>query len=155
MSSSIIKPTWALMEALAEQLAAKIITSHKRVPFQHIVAISRGGLIPLGLLLQHIKFGEAQFHILKASSYIDSIQRQLQVTGLEELDVLARTLVIDDITDTGATFNTIKKVSSRISCAAFYAKPMGEIECDFYVEFVPQDTWVSFPWELDDTKAHV
>ncbi len=156
MQPQIISPSWSDILELSETLATQIIESHKRVPFQHIVAISRGGLIPLGLLLQRIKFGEAQFHILKVSSYINRVQCHKVKTPCLDIDDIdnMRTLIIDDIADTGATFNAVRKVSPRVTCTAFYSKPRGESTCNYYAKFIPQNTWVEFPWELNDTLAH-
>ena len=79
--------------------------------------------------------------------------------GFESKDNL---LVIDDVVDTGRTFSDIKEVldllieeipTFQYKLAAIHYKPGAIIKPEIYLQEVPNDTWVVYPWEhLDDRK---
>ena len=58
-------------------------------------------------------------------------------------------LVIDDLTDTGATAAKVREMLPQAHFATVYAKPSGKPTVDTYVTEVSQDTWIYFPWDLD------
>ncbi|MEO0910312.1 MAG: phosphoribosyltransferase family protein, partial [Pseudomonadota bacterium] len=58
-------------------------------------------------------------------------------------------LVIDDLTDTGATAKKVREFLPNAHFATVYAKPSGKPTVETFVTEVSQDTWIYFPWDLD------
>ena len=58
-------------------------------------------------------------------------------------------LVIDDLTDTGATAKVVREMLPNAHFATVYAKPAGVPLIDTFVTEVSQDTWIYFPWDLE------
>jgi len=57
-------------------------------------------------------------------------------------------LVVDDLTDTGATAAEVRKMLPRAHFATVYSKPQGRDKIDTFVTEVSQDTWIYFPWDM-------
>ena len=67
-------------------------------------------------------------------------------------------IVIDDVCETGATFKALrerltKSLGIPVAMVAVVEKAEAEFECDGYVERMSNDTWVQFPWELENADA--
>ena len=58
-------------------------------------------------------------------------------------------LVIDDLTDTGATAKKVREMLPNAHIATVYAKPTGVPMADTFVTEVSQDTWIYFPWDME------
>ena len=56
-------------------------------------------------------------------------------------------LIIDDLVDTGVTARVVRALLPRAHFACLYAKPAGRPIADSWVEEVPQDSWILFPWD--------
>ena len=114
--------------------------------FTKIIAVSRGGLIPAGILAYELNIRNVQ--TINISSYDDMTIRsdkdiEIEAT-LEGVD--QHTLIIDDISDTGRTFNLLRKKYPNAYFASVYAKPQGKNSTDKYAVLF-QDQWVVFPWD--------
>ena len=117
--------------------------------WQGIIAITRGGLIPAGLLSQAMNI--KMIDTLCISSYEHQDQGDLVV--LKSPDGIGKGkgwLIIDDLVDTGKTFAHAREMFAEAHFACIYAKPKGTEKSDTYIEEVPQETWVCFPWEIED-----
>ena len=60
----------------------------------------------------------------------------------------AKTLIVDDLVDTGATAKVVREMLPRAHFAAVYAKPLGRPMVDTFITEVSQDTWIYFPWDM-------
>lgn len=58
-------------------------------------------------------------------------------------------LVIDDLADTGRTFEILRQLMPKAHYATVYAKPLGRPLADTYMTEVGQDTWIYFPWDVE------
>ena len=56
-------------------------------------------------------------------------------------------VIIDDLVDRGATAEVVRALLPRAHFACLYAKPAGAAMADTWLEAVPQDTWILFPWD--------
>lgn len=67
-------------------------------------------------------------------------------------------LVVDDICDTGKTFERIKKMNDmdkhpcKLYFASLFYKPTSNFKPDLYIEETTQ--WVVFPWEKIDEQPN-
>ena len=62
-------------------------------------------------------------------------------------------LVIDDLVDTGNTFALARKTLPNAHYACIYVKPMGAKQTDTYITEFSQETWVHFPWDMENQYA--
>ena len=121
-------------------------------PFDAIVTITRGGLVPAAIVAREL--GTRIIETVCIASYHD-YQTQ---GGLQVLKGIAPQvakfgegkgiLVIDDLVDTGATAKVVREMLPYAHFATVYAKPLGRPMVDTFVTEVSQDTWIYFPWDM-------
>ena len=122
-------------------------------PFEAIVCITRGGLVPAAIVAR-----ELEMRIIETiciASYDYKKQGDLRVLKGIAPEIAGigdgrgkGVLVIDDLTDTGKTAKMVREVLPNAHFAAMYAKPQGAPLIDTYVTEVSQDTWIYFPWDM-------
>jgi len=61
--------------------------------------------------------------------------------------------LVDNLTDTGRTLHTVRRMLPNAHVATVYVKPEGRPLVDTFVTEVSQDTWILFPWDTDLTKT--
>lgn len=118
-----------------------------REPFRGIIAVTRGGLVPAGILARELDIRVVE--TVSISAYDDRSLREPEV-----LKGLSPTcgdgegwLVVDDMVDTGATAKVVRAMLPKAHVATLYAKPLGQPLVDTFVSVFAQTTWVSFPWD--------
>ncbi|HWT31242.1 MAG TPA: xanthine phosphoribosyltransferase [Propylenella sp.] len=122
-------------------------------PFQAIVCITRGGLVPAAIVARELEI--RLIETVCVSSYYDyKNQGELAVLKGVGADALAAgaedgsgILIVDDLVDTGRTAAIVRKMLPKAHFATVYAKPMGRPQVDTFVTEVSQDTWIYFPWD--------
>lgn len=122
-------------------------------PFDAIVCITRGGLVPAAIVARELNL--RLIETICISSYDnDGNQGPLNVLkgiapAVGELGAGGRrVLVVDDLVDTGATMKLVRDMLPQAHVATVYAKPLGRPLVDTFVTEVSQDTWISFPWDM-------
>ncbi len=119
--------------------------------FERLVAVTRGGLIPAGIVARELEIRVVE--TISVASYRDE-REQGRLELLKDLtpaftaDGGAGLLVVDDLVDTGETARFLRERLPLAHLAAVYAKPQGKPLLDTFVQEVSQDTWIYFPWEL-------
>jgi xanthine phosphoribosyltransferase len=126
-------------------------------PFEAIVCITRGGLVPAAIVAREL--GLRHIETVCISSYHDyKTQGELEV--LKDIAPSIKSigdgrgkgiLVVDDLTDTGKTAKIVHDMLPHAHFAAVYAKPQGAPMMHTFVTEVSQDTWIYFPWDMDLT----
>jgi xanthine phosphoribosyltransferase len=124
-------------------------------PFEAIVCITRGGLVPAAIVAREL--GTRIIESICIASYHDyKSQGDLQVLKPIAPSIQAigdgkghGILVIDDLTDTGATVRMVREILPNAHYAAVYAKPKGAPLIHTFITEVSQDTWIYFPWDMD------
>jgi len=121
-------------------------------PWEGIVAITRGGLVPA-----HIVARELDVRLIDTvciSSYDDRTQRAPEILKQNKASGDGTGwLVIDDLVDTGQTGRIVRDMLPRAHFATVYAKPAGREIVDTFVTAVSQDTWILFPWDMEPAYA--
>src|SRR5688500_19665857 len=123
-------------------------------PFQSIVCITRGGLVPAAIVSRELEI--RLIETVCVASYHDyKSQGDLTVLKGVGADVLASggadgsgILIVDDLVDTGRTAAIVRKMLPKAHFATVYAKPMGRPMVDTFITEVSQDTWIYFPWDM-------
>lgn len=145
------KISWQELIKDCTVLARKI----KKGEVDEIIAISRGGSV-IGRIFSDL-LSLPMNHIALAS-YVDFVQqREPQIIGfLTKQYNRERVLLIDDLSDTGKTFQQAvrylnTKNIKKIYTLAPYIKPHTTFFPDYYLRNI--DAWIIFPYELHETRV--
>ena len=141
--------SWDQFHRDARALAWRLASSG---PFDALVAITRGGLVPAAIVARELDIRVietvciASYHDYKTQGGL----KLLKAVGADiaRLDEGAKILIVDDLVDTGATAKLVRELLPRAHFAAVYAKPLGRPMVDTFITEVSQDTWIYFPWDL-------
>ncbi len=121
-------------------------------PFEAIVCITRGGLVPAAIVAREL--GIKVIETVCVSSYNHASQGEVtMLKGVAPAIVAlgggqgAGVLLVDDLVDTGKTATVVRALVPRAHLATVYAKPMGRPLVDTFITEVSQDTWIYFPWD--------
>ena len=113
-------------------------------PFEGIVAVTRGGLVPAMIVARELDI--RRIDTVCVASYDDRTQREAQVLKGLSGDGEGL-LIVDDLVDTGVTARIVRAMLPKAHFATVYAKPAGRPLVDSFVTLVSQDTWILFPWD--------
>ena len=139
--------SWEELHRTSKALAWRLIESG---PWNGIIAITRGGLVPAAVVARELDL--RLIDTLCITSYVE--QNEIRTQG--ELKVLKGIegdgngwLIIDDLVDTGKTAKVVREMLPRAHFATVYAKPAGRPLVDTFITEVSQDTWILFPWDIE------
>jgi len=125
---------------------------HAAGPFDALVCITRGGLVPAAIVARELNV--RMIETVCIASYHDyKNQGDIQVikgVAAEIMSMRAQgkgVLIVDDLVDTGKTAKVVRELLPAAHFATVYAKPMGRPLVDTFVTEVSQDTWIYFPWD--------
>lgn len=136
--------SWEEMHRDARALAWRLLSEG---PFNGLVAITRGGLVPAAIIARELDIRLIDTVCIK--SYDDGMsQGDLELIKGVEGDGEGM-LIIDDLVDTGKTAKAVRDMLPKAHFATVYAKPSGRPLVDSFVTEVSQDTWIYFPWDLE------
>jgi xanthine phosphoribosyltransferase len=140
--------SWDQFHRDARALAWRLSTAG---PFEAVVAITRGGLVPAAVVAREL--GIRVIETICVASYDYDKQGAISIlkTVSEKIvgsDKGAGVLIIDDLVDTGATARVVREILPKAHFATVYAKPLGRPLVDSFVTEVSQDTWIYLPWDM-------
>ena len=135
--------SWQELHRDARALAWRLVAL---APFEGIVAVTRGGLVPAAIVAREL--GIRLVDTVCVATYDDRDQGRPVVLKPVAGDG-AGWLIVDDLVDTGATARVVREMLPRAHFATIYAKPAGRPLVDTYITEVSQDTWILFPWDVD------
>lgn len=134
--------SWEELHRNARALAWRLLDLG---PFDGIVAVARGGLVPAAIVARELDIRLVDSFCI--STYDDKVQRESRILKSVAGDG-ERMLVVDDLVDTGRTASIIRQALPKAHFATIYAKPAGRPLVDTYITEVSQDTWILFPWDM-------
>ena len=119
-------------------------------PFDSIVCITRGGLVPAAVVARELNV--RMIETVCVSSYQDyknqSAVQLIKNVAPAILETRGKgVLIVDDLVDTGKTAKVVRELLPEAHFATVYAKPMGRPQVDTFITEVSQDTWIYFPWD--------
>ena len=125
---------------------------HEAGPFDAVVAITRGGLVPAAIVARELNVRMIDT-VCVASYQNDRNQGELKLIKTIAPEIVAlrerqrRVLIVDDLVDTGQTARVVRELLPQAHFATVYAKPKGRPLVDTFITEVSQDTWIYFPWD--------
>ena len=111
------------------------------------MAISRGGLLPAGIIAYELDIRNC--HAINIATYIGDEHRELDhLDNLDDVgEINSQTLIVDDLADSGQTFRLLRQEFPKTRFVSIYSKPAGLKEVDIYARELP-DQWIVFPWDI-------
>lgn len=119
--------------------------------YDFIIGVGRGGLIPATMLAYKLKKKVIAFGINTYENMIQTdtydIYQHITIPAKK-----SKVLVVDDICDTGNTFNIIRDVYSKedhlqFEFASLFVRDKKSHLVDYYGLSVSEGIWLDFPWE--------
>ncbi|MBZ8134642.1 xanthine phosphoribosyltransferase [Afifella sp. IM 167] len=151
MQDKAFPVSWDQFHRDARALAWRLASAG---PFEAIVCITRGGLVPAAIVCRELEVRLIET-VCVASYHQYKTQGGLEVLKPVSDAVLGigggggkGVLIVDDLVDTGKTATIVREMLPDAHFATVYAKPKGRPLVDTFVTEVSQDTWIYFPWDL-------
>lgn len=147
--------SWEELHRNAKALAWKLLDKGplEGGKWKGIIAITRGGMVPACIIARELEV--LMIETFCITSY--DVKEQSQTKILKKPECVegdgAGWLVIDDLVDTGKTFELAREMYPAAHYACIYIKPQGEKQADSFITAFSQDTWVHFPWDLENQYA--
>ena len=144
--------SWERFYDLSRQLARTIHSSWFRPDI--IVAIGRGGYLPARILSDYLKVFDLTS--LKIEHY-HAVHRQKLARIRYPLTAEVegrRVLLVDDVTDSGETFQVASQhlrqrgEPAELKTAVLHHKSVSGFAPDYYAEEVTSWRWILYPWAL-------
>jgi xanthine phosphoribosyltransferase len=141
--------SWDQFHRDARALAWRL---HAAGPFDAIVCITRGGLVPAAVVARELNVRLIETVCITSYQNYKN-QGELQILKGVAPEVTSMrgegkgVLIVDDLVDTGKTARVVRDILPAAHFATVYAKPMGRPLVDTFVTEVSQDTWIYFPWD--------
>ena len=135
--------SWEELHRDSRALAWRLL---EKGPWQGLVAITRGGMVPATVVARELDI--RLIDTVCISSYEDRSQGKLNVLKRADGDGEGW-LIVDDLVDTGVTAKVVRAMLPKAHFATVYAKPAGRPLVDTFVTEVSQDTWILFPWDME------
>ncbi len=139
--------SWAEIVEASERLAT--LVARRNVRYDAILAISRGGLFPSGVLsytlgIKDVAAVAVERYERRAPAAVHVI-RQPDWGSFEGKSVL----IVDEMVDEGVTIDRVRRclpdAAARRSTAVLYCMN-GAPAPDYFVHAVPAGVWLNFPW---------
>lgn len=144
---------WDEFQRHCKALAWRLIENPPPGGWKGIIAITRGGLIPAGIVARELDIRIIE--TIGMESYHDySTQGKISILKHPAPELVgdgAGWIVIDDLVDSGQTIAALKPLYPAAHIAVVYAKPKGRPFADSFMTEVSQDTWIYFPWDVEPT----
>jgi len=140
--------SWQELHRDAKALAWRLL---ELGPWEGVVAITRGGLVPAAIVARELEIRVIETVGVASYDYMDQGEPKVlkpPVAGNGD-----RWLIVDDLVDTGATAKIVRDLLPKAHFATVYAKPAGRPQVDSFVTEVSQDTWIHFPWDTEPQYA--
>jgi len=135
--------SWDQLHRDSKALAWRLVEGG---PWQGIVAITRGGMVPAAIIARELDI--RLIDTICIASYDD--RQQGEATVLKDVSGNGNGwLIVDDLVDTGRTAKVVRDRLPKAHFATVYAKPAGRPLVNTFVTEVSQDTWILFPWDTE------
>jgi len=151
MSQKYFTVGWDQLHRDSKALAWRLA---ERAPFQGVVAITRGGLVPAALVARELEIRLIDTVCITSYGAAGGGGAEQEQSGLKVLKGSVSGdgegfLLIDDLVDTGRTAQHVRQMLPKAHFATLYAKPAGRPFVDTCVKEFKQNKWIFFPWDID------
>ncbi len=137
--------SWEELHRTSKALAWRLL---ELGPFDGLVAVTRGGLVPAAIVARELEIRLIDTACM--ASYHGQERGQIEI--LKESGLAGNGkgwLIVDDLVDSGETYKSLRVLLPNSHFTTVYAKPAGRPMVDTFVTEVSQDTWIFFPWDME------
>jgi hypoxanthine phosphoribosyltransferase len=120
-----------LVKEVARQAGAK--------KYDCILGVANGGVIPARLLAEELGIDDVKLVPVRKKKVI--------AAEMPALDKKKKYLVIDDIYDTGDTYDKVRKALKGFSCDYAFCMARNPTHAGICGRILGHDRWIVFPWE--------
>jgi hypoxanthine phosphoribosyltransferase len=146
--------TWDDIDEMVEKLLREMKRRKYKPDF--IVGISRGGLVPAIMLSHHFNVPMLPV-VWSTRDFIGEDRERVDSIHHLVMDEEKNVLIVDDICDTGTTFQSMSDYLTQEGCtfpmgvefASLYVRYTAEFDPDFWAVEVPDESWIVFPFEVE------
>ena len=150
--------SWERFHELARELALAI--NQARFHPELIIAIGRGGYMPARLVSDYLDVYNLT-DIRIEHYHAVHMQRVARVRYPLAADIAGkRVLLVDDVSDSGSTFETAIQhlrehgEPAQLVTAVLHHKRVSSYKADFYAEEVSEWHWITYPWAvMEDLRS--
>jgi hypoxanthine phosphoribosyltransferase len=150
--------SWERFHELARELAFAIHRAGFRPEL--IIAIGRGGYMPARIISDYLDVYDLT-DIRIEHYHAVHMQRLARVRYPLAADIAGkRVLLIDDVSDSGGTFEAAIQhlrehgEPARLGTAVLHHKRVSSYKADFYAEEVSEWHWITYPWAvMEDLRS--
>lgn len=144
------KVSWKDAETAAVSVSQQIRL--KQLEFDMILAITRGGLFPAGMLAYKLSIKDIR--TVSLESYKEKNQHEIEVIQEPNFYMFMgkNVLIVDDILDNGKTYAYLRKRLKPVmdiatfQFAVLFHKGIAP-DPQFYGAKTPSDVWLDMPWD--------
>ncbi|WP_298213452.1 xanthine phosphoribosyltransferase [Acidocella sp.] len=145
MAQRYFTVTWDQLHRDAKALAWRL---NSLGPWQGIVAITRGGLIPAAIVARELEC--RLIETICVVTYDEETRGEPRIIKPAAASGAGEGwLIIDDLVDSGTTARQVRALLPKAHFATVYAKEQGKPVVDTFITEVSQDTWILFPWDTE------
>lgn len=141
--------SWGTIQLLAEEVAARIRESGYAPDL--IVAVSRGGFDHARILCDQLEVRRLASVQIEYYAGVNETKEIPKIVYPLNADVSGKkVLVVDDVSDTGASLKAAKEHvegqgASQVRVATLHIKPWTTFKPDYHA--AETDAWIVYPWE--------
>lgn len=143
--------SWEELHRNGKALAWKLLELN--MPWKGVIAVTRGGLVPATIVARELNIRVIETVSVVGYNANDATPSQANDVNIVKypanVDDGEGWLVVDDLVDTGRTFEALHKLLPKAHFAVIYAKPSGKPLVNTFVTEVSQETWIYFPWDIE------
>lgn len=147
-----IRCEWGEVTVACKMLAGRLQADE----YDSIVGISRGGLIPATIIAETLNVRELRTVGVRSYGLRNNVKLGKPILYQMCTPYLrGRVLLVDDISDTGDTFEFIlshfrknQAIANVTTCSLYVRKGTTHVPNYYHTEIVGKD-WVVFPWEIE------
>lgn len=126
-----------------------------------VVAVARGGLIPATMLSHRLNLPLETISVSTYEGTRRTLEKPIVVEGWKPHFTSSQVVVVDDIMDSGNTWEAILKEDlnhnngrGRSNYCCLVKKTEAKfLNMKMFFAQVPQDMWVNFPWEVPEVLS--
>lgn len=135
------------MSNICGKIVEKLKNAYPNILDYSIIGLSRGGLVPSIIMSNMLNI--RRVYSIGIMSYDGEEKKELQIYQIPALENIHKILLIDDISDSGDSFNQIRDMlpGKEVRTASLFVKDKTNHIPDAYGKRVAKDTWIVFPWE--------
>ncbi len=143
-----IKISWEEIREYSWRLGLDIADLYPELT--HIIAVARGGLVPASLIAYQLGIRYVDTLCLETYENATKLGRSRLIKApIKPLEV-NKTIIIDDIVDTGTTLTTIRKLIPEVGFASLFSKLKKPDHLT--AELINPEVWYKFPWSDEQPK---